>query len=136
MANRPAGPAEPHSSQTNFSDRPHLLHRKVMKSGLASLTSCPAIIMSVPQSRHAGSSPVSKGWSRNSWSLDIASSHRGLTSNASVNCCRAIRSSRRGDKKPAGLNLPSLLDPLAGFLRLLLHIVLVPRENGSFWSTQ
>jgi Integrase core domain len=42
-------------------DRPHLLHRKLMKSGLPSLASCPTTIMSVPQSRHAGSSPVSKG---------------------------------------------------------------------------
>jgi hypothetical protein len=53
--------AEPHSSQIYFSDRPQRLHRKVMKPGLVSLTSCPATIMSVPQSRHAGSSPVSKG---------------------------------------------------------------------------
>jgi hypothetical protein len=62
---KPAGgtgrAAEPHSSQTYFSERPHRLHRKVMKPGLVSLTSCPATIMSVPQSRHAGSSPVSKG---------------------------------------------------------------------------
>jgi hypothetical protein len=38
-----------HSSQTYFSDRPQRLQRKVMKSGLVSLTSCPATIMSVPQ---------------------------------------------------------------------------------------
>ena len=55
------GPAEPHSSQTYFSECPHRVHRKVMKSGLVSLTSCPATIMSLPQSKHAGSSPVSKG---------------------------------------------------------------------------
>jgi hypothetical protein len=55
------GPAEPHSSQTYFSERPHRVHRKVMKSGLVSLTSFAATIMSVPQSKHAGSSPVSKG---------------------------------------------------------------------------
>jgi hypothetical protein len=58
---RSSAPAPPHSSQIYFSERPHRLHRKVMKSGLVSLTSCPATIMSVPQSRHAGSSPVSNG---------------------------------------------------------------------------
>ena len=58
---RSSAPAPPHSSQIYFSERPHRLHRKVMKSGLVSLTSCPATIMSVPQSGHAGSSPVSKG---------------------------------------------------------------------------
>jgi hypothetical protein len=55
------GPADPHSSQTYFSERPHRVHRKAMKSGLVSLTSRPANIMRVPQSGHAGSSPVSKG---------------------------------------------------------------------------
>ena len=42
--------AEPHSSQIYFSDRPQRLHRKVIKPGLVSLTSCPATIMRVPQS--------------------------------------------------------------------------------------
>jgi hypothetical protein len=53
--------AAPHSSQTNFSDRPQASHRNVMKSGVVTRASCAATITTAPQVRHAGFSPVSKG---------------------------------------------------------------------------
>jgi hypothetical protein len=61
LAGVSCGPAEPHSLQMYFSDRPQRLQRNVMKSGLVSRTSCAATTIRVPQPRHAGSSPVSKG---------------------------------------------------------------------------
>jgi hypothetical protein len=51
----------PHSSQIYFSDRAQVVHRKMMKLGLASLTSWPATIMTAPHSAQTGFFPVSKG---------------------------------------------------------------------------